>query len=553
MKRIDKFVTKSFIPPYVMSFFVAEFVLLMQFLWKYIDEILGKGFSFGVLTELIFYFAVTIIPMAIPLTILISSVMVFGDMAEKFELSSLKSAGVSLFRIMLAGIIIACLTACFSLFSANYLKPKANYKFLERFNSIRKQKPALSIEEDIFNKDFSGFVIRVGDKDKDEVTIRDVMIYDHTNKDRSLISIVTAKTGRMYPGNEGNCFVMDLYDGEQFREIKEDTKKKEEKGYPTMKTKFKSWRKIFDMSQFDMDAENLNLSRKKFDLLNGFQLQKAIDSFDIRIENNLKHKINNYTNYISEDIMTDLGYDISVVGSGNKEADAYKKKYGNKTPVRPISKSKNNDKEYQENTSNKIKEKLAAKKTTTKKKKTKPKKPKAKKKNKLTQKIDKDIAAYSSLLETFEKADQKTFLKKSLLRTKEIKAQTTSLISKNDNLKRDKSYHIIRLHQQFSWALICIIFLFIGGPLGSIVRKGGYGYPLLVAIIFFMLFIVFNIMGEKLNKSQSISPYLAAWLPCVILTPFAFYLTYKAIRDESLSGFNFRLPSFLKKKDEAIN
>ena len=550
MKRIDKFVTKSFIPPYILSFFVAEFVLLMQFLWKYIDEILGKGFSFGVLMELIFYFAVTIIPMAIPLTILISSVMVFGDMAEKFELSSLKSAGVSLFRIMLAGIVIACITACFSLFSANYLKPKANYKFLERFNSIRKQKPALSIEEDIFNKDFSGFVIRVGEKDKDEVTIRDVMIYDHTHKDRSLVSIVTAKTGQMYPGNEGNCFVMDLYNGEQYREIKEDSKKPEEKGYPTMKTKFKSWRKIFDMSQFDMDAENLNLSRKKFDLLNGFQLQAAIDSFNVKIENNLNLKVNNFKKFISEDVMTDLGYDVEAMDYNKKETDEYRRKYGRKTPVRAVTQNKKNKKEYLENTDKDLEKLAEVNKKLHAESKARQRNKSVKKKS--IQKIEGEITNYSSLLETFDVNVQKAFLKRSLIKSKEIKAQIAANVTKNDSLKRDRSYHIIRLHQQFSWALICIIFLFIGGPLGSIVRKGGYGYPLLVAIIFFMLFIVFNIMGEKLNKSQSISPYLAAWLPCIILSPFALYLTYKAIKDESLNGINISLPSFLKKKDETV-
>ena len=161
MKQLDKLVSKGFIGPYIMSFFVAEFVLIMQFLWKYIDEIIGKGFSMWILIELIFYYAVTIIPMAVPITILISSVMVFGDMSEKYELSSFKSAGVSLLRVMKPAIYIALCTAGFSLFSSNYLKPKANYKFFSRFDSIRKQRPSLTIEEGIFNDDFKGFSIRV--------------------------------------------------------------------------------------------------------------------------------------------------------------------------------------------------------------------------------------------------------------------------------------------------------------------------------------------------------------------------------------------------------
>ena len=154
MKKIDRLILKDFIPPYIMAFLVTEFVLVMQFLWKYIDEIIGKGVSLGILLELIFYWSVRIIPEAVPVSILIASVMVFGNLAEKYELSSMKSAGISLTRIMGMGIFIAVMTSMFSLFASNYMKPRANYKFIYRYNAIKRAKPALSIEEGVFNKDF---------------------------------------------------------------------------------------------------------------------------------------------------------------------------------------------------------------------------------------------------------------------------------------------------------------------------------------------------------------------------------------------------------------
>lgn len=501
MKQLDKFVFKSFLPPYIMSFFVAEFVLLMQFLWKYIDEILGKGFSLGVLLELLFYFAVTIIPMAIPITILISSVMVFGNMAEKFELSSFKSSGISLMRIMAAGIFIAILTGMFSLFASNYLKPKANYKFLERFNSVRRQKPALSIEKDVYNKDFSGYAIYVGDKDKDEVGIHDILIYDHTANDKSKVNFVKAKDGEMYSEEESGSFIMQLYDGEQYRELEPEKKTKtgaDQNSNPFMRTRFETWKKIFDMSEFEMDAQSINLSRKKFDLLNSFQLMEAIDTLEKEIKTLSIARLKDYKQMLDESAFLAKGIDL-------------------KKDKKDTKKEKNETKEGSFGVSHDILQ------------------------------IG-DPSSADKFIESFDEKSYKIIVTGLRAIAKDRVDRLGSAITKDRGKYKDWSYHQLRLHQQFSWALICIIFLFIGGPFGSIVRKGGYGYPLLVSIIFFVLFIIMNIMGEKLNKSESIHPILAAWLPCIVLLPLAFYFTMKAVNDRAL---NLSMPWFIKRHFES--
>jgi len=497
MKQIDKFVLKSFIPPYIMSFFVAEFVLLMQFLWKYIDEILGKGFSMGVLLELVFYFGVTIIPMAIPITILISSVMVFGNMAEKFELSSFKSSGISLMRIMAAGIMIAILTGFFSLFASNYLKPKANYKFLERFNSVRRQKPALTIEKSIYNKDFAGYAIWVGEKDEDEIGIEDIMIYDHTENDRSMVNFVKANTGKMYSDENSGAFIMQLYDGEQYRELKPEKSKdgtNQQDSHPFMRTKFASWKKTFDLSQFEMDASSLNLSRKKYDLLNSFQLMDAIDTLESKMVDESVKRIQMF-----DGMLTPISFESLGIPIKEEETD---------DPAKLNSAEKG------------IKNQRPA----------------------LVQIENTDTV--NTFISTFNFRSRRQILGTSISSNRDRLERLSASIAKEDNIYRDWSYHQLRLHQQFSWATICVIFLFIGGPFGSIVRKGGYGYPLLIAIVFFVLFIIFNIAGEKLNKSMAIHPILAAWLPCIILFPFAVWFTWKALNDRSLS---FSAPNFLKK------
>jgi len=273
-KKIDKLIAKSFVAPYVLSFVIAEFVLVMQFLWQKIDDILGKGVSAFEISGLIGYFSVVIMPRAIPITILLSSVFVYGNMAERYELTSMKSAGLSFTRILRSGFTLAVLTAIFSLLASNIFAPKAHYLFQKKFNAIKKQKAALLLESGQFNKDFSGFTIYVGDKDKTGRNIEEVLMYDENFTDPSLVNMVSAKSGVMEPTEDGRFFRMLLRDGVQYRDLKESRKGKDNKKsekYPFVRTKFKEWEKIFDMTQFDIDDSN-SLSTNKEDLMHSFQL-----------------------------------------------------------------------------------------------------------------------------------------------------------------------------------------------------------------------------------------------------------------------------------------
>ena len=449
--------------------------------------------------------------MAIPVSILIASVMVYGDMAEKFELSSFKSAGVSLLRIMAVGIGIATVTSMFSLVASNYLKPKAQYSFLERFYSIRRQKPTLSIGAGVFNKDFSNYTIRVGKKDPDGRGISDVKIYDQSQNDKSKVNFVVANTGEMFPDDSGDAFVMQLYDGEQYREL--DSKKNSNaeggsKTYPFMRTKFGSWRKVFDMSQFELDAKSVNLSRKKYDLLNAFQIMEAIDSLDRKKAEEAKMAIYSFGDIIKPEI-------IERESIFTKAAELDKKE-------------------------DLMAPEIQAEKFTDQNMRTK--------KSSIVQNKVEDITAEKDFVSTFKLNDQRRLVKKALNQVRIGRENVIKRKTHQKILSREQDWFKLRLNQQFSWAIVCILFLFIGAPLGSIVRKGGYGYPLLVSIIFFMFFIVFNIMGEKLMGSSSLNPFLAAWLPCIVCLPFSIFLTYKAVRDESLNLGDLPPILWLKKK-----
>ena len=477
-----------------MAFFVAEFVLVMQFLWKYIDDIIGKGFSLGVLLEMIFYFSVRIIPEAVPVTILIASVMVFGNLAEKYEISSMKSSGISLLRIMWMGILISIITALFSLLASNYLKPRANYKFIYRFNAIRKQKPALNIEESTFSKDFKNFVIRVGDKDPNGRDIKDILIYDHSVPDKRKLNMLVAEEGEMYAGENDNYFVMELENGEQYREVKKANAKVGDDNEPFIRTQFKKWTKVFDMSEFDLEATNLNLHRKEYDLLNASQLLSAIDSIDKKkLENKIK------TAYNFNDMLAIETSDKRVIDKEEKNLPKH------------VQEAMQKKTQQEEN------------------------KAKSKKSNSQFVQEYESLEDHATLLTTFNLKDQKYLAKAGKYTSEKRQDRLSRSASQENSIQRSRAWYVLRLHQQYAWALICVVFLFIGAPLGSIVKKGGYGWPLLVAIIFFMMFIILNILGERLIRSMAIGPVLAAWISILILSPIAIFLTYRAVNDIGIS------------------
>ena len=546
LKKMDGLVVRSFVGPYLLSFFIAQFVLVMQFLWKYIDDILGKGFSVLDLLELIFYFGVTQVPMALPIAILLSSVMVFGNMSEQYELSSMKSAGVSLIRVMRPAIVLAILTALLSLVASNYLKPQANFQFQKRLRIMKSQKPSLAMEAKIFNRDFGGYSIRVNEKTEDE-EITDVLIYDHTSTDKSLVNLTKAEGGRMYNSEDGNLFIMELENGTSYREMKRE-RRKDGKGkkYPFMRTEFKEWKKVFDMSEFDTDDEDgMSINRNKEDMLNTFQLLNAIDSVDQKKADLISSVVNE-----QEDRVKALSKDFSSSRSRTGTAEAQRKK--DEQIKRDQAAAKSNEKKSV-NTKKKstITELINDQKIM----------PKTVIKKELVNTVKQNqldtLSNYSHWYETISDNDKNNIPVKAVQsssRRKDLLRNATTNI-KSLSYKRNK--YILRLNQQYSFALICIVFLFIGAPLGSIIRKGGYGYPLLFAILFYMLFIISTIMGEKLVRSGSMNPIIAAWFANLLVMPVAVWLTVKALRDskfESNRLFTFIGNQFakLKKKDNTI-
>jgi lipopolysaccharide export system permease protein len=322
MKRLHLFLIKSFLGPFIATFFIAVFVLLMQFLWKYIDDLVGKGLEYNQIAELLFYASARFIPIALPIAMLLASVMVFGKLGEQYELVALKSAGISLYRLLQPLIIFVLIISYGSFLFSNYVMPIANLKNGSMIYDIQKKKPALNIKEGVFYKDIEGFSIKVNKKDRDGVTLRDIIIYDHTS-DNGNNKVLTAKSGKMQLTNNDKFLELTLYNGHSYIDIPE--KKIKKKKNPFRITNFKKNIIRFDLASFNIIQNSEKLYKGHYAMLNNKQLTYAIDSlqqkysktkltYQNKILNKYKNKLqtDSISNNITLQTNSKRQYDIAI-------------------------------------------------------------------------------------------------------------------------------------------------------------------------------------------------------------------------------------------------
>lgn len=524
LKKIDRLLITSFIPPMVLSFMIALFVLTMQFFWLYIDEIMGKGIGVFQIMELISYLTVSFVPLALPIAVLLASVMVFGNLGERYELSSMKSAGISLLRIMMPLVGVAGVIAVLSYFSSNFIIPKANLKFYTRLNDIRKQKPTLALEEGIFNDDFYGYSIYIGKKQKDKKNIEDVIVYDQS-KASDLILVTRAKKGKMYTTENGNRFVLELNDGEQVEELQASYQEGGRRNYPLMRTKFDQYIKSFDLDEFGINATEESRYSQNQKMLSNGQILIQIDTIQKTILNGQKKIGTGITRM----------FEKSIVYTDSLQLDTLNKSY-------------NNIPEFVPDPSPSVaSDKMAAFKAEV----------EAMSAKMDSMNVNSQVDTIMSNGKMFPKpntgveVDLKPGLKvahfyellDSARRTKlfretgtaanMVQSEIINVLFTLQSFKKKEILHWQQFYQKFTLALSCIIFLFIGAPMGAIVRKGGFGYPLLIAIIFFIIYIMASKLFEKLTDSLVLRVEVGVWMTTLLISACGVYLTYRASKDVS--------------------
>jgi lipopolysaccharide export system permease protein len=285
VKKIDWLLLKTFIWPFIAIFFITLFVLVMQFLWKYVDDLVGKGLQWYVIAKLLFFASASMVPLALPLAVLLSSIMTLGTLGEHYELTSFKSSGISLIRIIAPLMVVALLISGCALIFANYVLPVANLKFGSLLYDIRQQRPALNIRQGVFYNDIDGYSIRVGKKDADNQTIHDVLIYDQTSG-RGNDYVITAQEGKMYMTEDKRYLVLELYNGKQFQELNSSGKKS--KDYEQVRIFFKVWKKVFDLSEFALNRTDENLFKDNYQMQNIGQLEHSMDTLRMDIAKGYK-------------------------------------------------------------------------------------------------------------------------------------------------------------------------------------------------------------------------------------------------------------------------
>jgi len=295
MKKLDIFILKSYLGPLVMTFFIALFILLMQFLWKYIDDLVGKGLEWYIIVKLMFYASSTFVPLALPLAILLSSLMMFGNLGEHYELVTMKAAGISLSRIMRPLIVVSICISALAFYFSNVVLPMANLKFLSLLFDVREKKLAFNLKDGVFYDGIEGFVIRVGKKEKDGNTIRDVMVYDHT-KHLGNISLTTAEWGRMELSPDKKFLIFRLFNGTNYEERVD--LRNNEATHPFQRTEFSEQYQMFDLSAFQLTRTDENLFKKNYEMQNVNQLSHSIDSISTQLTSERKTLEMSYMNIL---------------------------------------------------------------------------------------------------------------------------------------------------------------------------------------------------------------------------------------------------------------
>lgn len=455
MKTLHKFILKSYFGPLILTLFICMFILLMQFLWKYIDDLVGKGLEWQVIAQLLFYASATLVPLALPLSILLSSIMTFGNLGENYELVALKSAGLSLQRIMQPLIFLSLFISAFAFYFANNVLPLANLKMGSLLYDVRDKKPALNIREGVFYNGINGYSLRVGKKDKDGKTLYDVLIYDHTGHFGNN-KVIMAQRGKMEMSTDKMFLIVSLHNGYSYEEQLSES----DLGapHPLLRSRFQEETIRLDMSGFKLTRTDEQLFKDNYQMLNIKQLDAGIDSLELKKQTRkmdlVKQMADNYYSNVN--------------------------KYIVKT-----------DSLHSQDTS-------------------------------------------GNFLSRFPKANREKMFETAISIAQNEKSFVESIINDNTNFDDSIIRHKVEWHKKFTLSFACLILFFVGAPLGAIIRKGGLGMPMVVTVLFFIIFHVLSIIGEKFSKEGVLPVNQGMWLASAVILPIGIFLTYKATVDSAL-------------------
>ena len=446
------------------------FVLLMQFLFKYIEDFVGKGLEWTVIVEILFYTSATLVPMALPLAILLASIMSFGNMGENYELIAMKAAGISLQKIMRPLVILVIFIGLGAFYFSNYVMPIASLRTGVLLRDIQNQNPELVLKEGVFTSDLDGFGIKV-EHIKESGMIYDLMIYEHSDDGNTQVTV--ADSGIMKTSSDKLFMDLTLYSGEMYEDVK--TKRKNRDKHPFQRVKFDLYKTTINLPSNKLNRSNKDRF-KNYRMLNLKQLSSETDTLQNKLQKEKER----------------LAHQLSKNQYFKKE-----NKSSRKDSLRQIQ-------------------------------------------------LNTKIWDADSLYQELNLSDKLKSIGNALAYSRKTKDRISKNISRQNVNQKWIHKHINEWHRKFTLSFACIIFFFIGAPLGAIIRKGGLGMPVIVSILFFIIYYIISMTGERAARELVISPFLGMWISSIVILPLGVILTYKATTDSGILNIEVYLNFFKK-------
>ena len=459
IKKSNLLILKSFIGPFLATFLVSIFLFLMQWIWKYIDDLVGKGLEWHVIARLLLFATANLLSMAMPLAVLISSLMCFGNLTENYEMAALKSAGASLYRILKPAFVAIVLLAISTFYLSNYVVPKANLEFYSLLYDVKQKKPAFNIKPGVFYNEIDNYSIKIAEKGEDNETIRDVIIYEKKGFDNKL-NLIKAEHGRMFLSPDGNILNFTLYDGIRYEEMTKEPTYYQRYQHNIMR--FGKQTMAFDLSEFKLQMTEKELFKEDHRMMHINMLMEHIDSLDVSISKREKYLKRALTTY-------NVGIDSL-------------------TPTMPVTVAP----------------------------------------------VLKD-----TLENTFPAAKRSAILSTAVSTASAMMNIVESNTTYLKTYKGDRRKYVAEWHRKFTLSAVIIVLFLIAAPLGTIVRKGGIGIPMVISVLMFILYYSINLSGEKMAKEGIWPEWLGMWFSTFCLLPVGLFFTYKAGRDSSILNSEF--------------
>jgi lipopolysaccharide export system permease protein len=589
MKKLDKLILGSFIGPFVLTFLVVDFVLLTVNMLKYFDEIFGKGLGFAIYMELIGYFVISISPMALPLAVLLSSLMTFGNLGEHFELTAIKSSGISLVRALRPIGVFVVILAFAAYLSNNYLVPKVNLKTFSLLYDIRMKSPALDIKEGVFYNGIPGYSLKVNKK-PDDIRLNEIIIYNHSEGQGNL-NVTMADSGRMEPFLNDNYMKMTLYQGQNYREARA-SRGISENPVEFSRTEFTENIIIFDLDAFQLSRTPEDQWSTNRSIKNIAEIKLGLDSIQTLINDQL------YQNYQStestypfftrkrklipiqailerrakddtlrqirakqdkvyNDSMGDSNLDNTVMMDTNSSTSLILSDSITTSNQKTLAELTNQDTSFRKKKVNRISSQIQGGETKSDTISLSTDLPeKESQSTKLITSIDTTGTKKQLVFRSESLTEREKFVIDSVVQAKKLMTNAVTLALNNarnlknnfnvkmaqvDNFDREYRRYEIAWYQKYSQAFACFVMFMIGAPLGAIIKKGGLGMPVILSITFFILFYMLTITGEKWAKEGLINAFIGTWFSNLCLIPFGIFFLRQAKKDARLFEPDFYL------------